>query len=101
MRIILVCSAGMSTSILVRKMRNAAEERGMEADVNAMPESELHAHAGNVDVVLIGPQVRYLEDQIKEKVKGYDVAVAVIDQMAYGMARGEKVLDQALELKSE
>lgn len=99
MKVILVCSAGMSTSILVQKMRNAAEERELEAEIDAMPESELHAHVANVDVVLIGPQVRYLEDQIKEKVKDYNVEVAVIDQMAYGMAKGDKVLEQALELK--
>ncbi|MDU1987505.1 MAG: PTS sugar transporter subunit IIB, partial [Enterococcus faecalis] len=28
----LVCSAGMSTSLLVTKMQKAAEDRGMEAD---------------------------------------------------------------------
>ena len=31
--IMLACSAGMSTSLLVTKMQKAAEEKGMEADI--------------------------------------------------------------------
>ena len=34
--IMLVCSAGMSTSLLVTKMQKAAEDRGMEADIFAV-----------------------------------------------------------------
>ncbi|MDU6233263.1 MAG: hypothetical protein E6615_06500 [Enterococcus faecalis] len=38
--IMLVCSAGMSTSLLVTKMQKAAEDRGMEADIFAVSASE-------------------------------------------------------------
>ena len=31
--IMLVCSAGMSTSLLVTKMQKAAEAKGMDADI--------------------------------------------------------------------
>ena len=34
--IILACAAGMSTSLLVKKMKNAAEEKGIEAHIEAM-----------------------------------------------------------------
>ena len=37
--IMLVCSAGMSTSLLVTKMQKAAEEKGMEADIFAVSAS--------------------------------------------------------------
>ncbi|MBR7797285.1 MAG: PTS sugar transporter subunit IIB [Bacillota bacterium] len=98
MKIILVCSAGMSTSMLVKKMKQAAEERNLDAEINAVAESQLKNELDNLDVVLIGPQVRYLEKKIKEQVEPHGIAVDVIDQMAYGMIQGDKVLDQAVEL---
>lgn len=38
--IMLVCSAGMSTSLLVSKMKAAADEKGVEADIFAISSSE-------------------------------------------------------------
>lgn len=64
MKIILVCSAGMSTSMLVNKMRKAAEDRGMDAEINAIAESQLKNNLEGLDVVLVGPQVRYLEKKL-------------------------------------
>ncbi|MFD1172442.1 PTS sugar transporter subunit IIB [Oceanobacillus sp. M65] len=98
MKIILVCSAGMSTSMLVKKMRSAAEDKGLEADIEALAESQLKNNLDNLDVVLIGPQVRYLEKKIKEQLEPKGIKVAIIDQMAYGMIRGDKVLEQAIAL---
>lgn len=94
MNILLVCSAGMSTSILVEKMRTEAVARGLDATIEAVPESRLKEHTA-MDVILIGPQVRYLENKIRTAV---NVPVAVIDNMAYGLMKGDQVLDQALSL---
>ena len=49
MNILLVCSAGMSTSILVEKMRKEAAARGLDASIDAIPESRLKEQS-NVDV---------------------------------------------------
>ena len=100
MKIILVCSAGMSTSMLVNKMRDEAKKRGLEAQIDAVPESQLKNSLDGLDVVLIGPQVRYLEKKIREFVEPQGVKVDIIDQMAYGLIKGDKVLDQAIELKN-
>ena len=99
MKIILVCSAGMSTSMLVKKMRQAAEAKGIDAQVDATAEAGLHNEFDTTDVILIGPQVRYLEKKIAEKSAPYQIPVAVIDSMAYGMMDGNKVLEQALDLQ--
>ncbi|NBJ68789.1 MULTISPECIES: PTS sugar transporter subunit IIB [Clostridia] len=98
MKIILVCSAGMSTSMLVKKMKETADSRNLEVDIRAIPETQLKNEIEDLDVVLIGPQVRYLEKKIKAQLEPKGVAVEVIDQMAYGMLQGDKVLDQALAL---
>lgn len=98
MKIRLVCSAGMSTSMLVKKMKEAAEAKNVDADIEAVAESQLKNHLEGLQVVLIGPQVRYLEGKIKENLEPQGVKVAIIDQMAYGMIQGDKVLQQALDL---
>lgn len=98
MKIILVCSAGMSTSMLVKKMLASAEERSIDVEIMAVGEAQLKNHLDNLDVVLIGPQVRYLEKKIKEQLEPKGIKVDVINPMAYGMIQGDKVLDQAMEL---
>jgi len=100
MKIILVCSAGMSTSMLVKKMIASAEERNINAEIMAVGESQLKNHLENLDVVLIGPQVRYLEKNIRGQVEPKGIKVDVINPMAYGMVQGDKVLDQAVALKN-
>lgn len=37
-RIVLCCSAGMSTSLVVTKMEKTAAERGLELNIYAIPE---------------------------------------------------------------
>ncbi|PXW88283.1 PTS system cellobiose-specific IIB component [Streptohalobacillus salinus] len=96
--IILVCSAGMSTSLLVERMKLEADKRALDASIEAMAESELKNHLDQLDVVLIGPQVRYLEKQVKKLVEPKGINAAVIDTMAYGRIQGDVVLDQALAL---
>lgn len=52
----LACAAGMSTSLLVTKMEKAADNRGLQADIFALPltEAEDYALSHPVDVVLLG-----------------------------------------------
>ena len=47
------------------------------------------------DVILVGPQIRYLLNNIKKEVNN-TVPVELIDMRIYGMMDGEKVLNQAL-----
>lgn len=94
--ILLVCSAGMSTSMMVKKMQEAAAEKGIEAEIWAVGDAEAVNHVEKMDVMLLGPQVRFLES--KMKVIAGDKPVAVIDMQAYGTMNGKKVLEQALKL---
>ncbi|HCM89429.1 MULTISPECIES: PTS sugar transporter subunit IIB [Vagococcus] len=101
--IMLVCSAGMSTSLLVTKMEKAAEERGLEADIFAVSASEADGHLEKqeVDVMLLGPQVRFMKAQFEEKLAGKNIPLEVINMSDYGMMNGENVLDAALKLMGE
>ena len=99
-RIMLVCAAGMSTSLLVTKMQAAAREaEGLEAEIFAVSATEADERLADtnapVDVLLLGPQVRYMQNEFETKLT---IPVAVIDMRDYGTMNGEAVLKTALEL---
>lgn len=98
--ILLACAAGMSTSLLVTKMQQAAEAKGIEAKIYAVSVAEVdkELEESKIDVVLLGPQVRYEEKNFKAKLEPYNIPLAVINMQDYGMMNGAKVLDTALEL---
>lgn len=95
--ILLACNAGMSTSLLVDKMKEAAEAMGMEAVVDAQSVEKIGDYYNDYDVLLIGPQIGYKLKQVKEEV-GEALPVGVIDMSAYGLMDGDKVVRQALSL---
>lgn len=96
--ITLICAAGMSTSMLMAKMQDSAKEQGIEAKIIAMSESKFEEYKEPTEVLLLGPQIAYMEDDIRELYEPKGIKVAVIDMMDYGTMNGEKVLKDALAL---
>jgi len=95
-KIRLFCAAGMSTSLLVTKMKKAAEEIGYECDIVAYSVAEVTEKGPEADIVLLGPQVRYELKNVQEKLPGQ--TVEVIDMMDYGMANGMNVIKHVKEV---
>ena len=99
-KIMLACSAGMSTSLLVTKMQDAAKEKGIEAEIWAISEVNLANEIDKCDVLLLGPQVRYILSKAKTLAEPHGIPVEVINMMDYGRCNGKAVLERALELKA-
>lgn len=93
----LICAAGMSTSLLVEKMKKSAIEKSLECDIKAYSVMDLENGIAGAEVILVGPQARFEIPTIEEKVEG-KIPVEVIDTFAYGTMNGAVVLDQALKL---
>ena len=98
MKIMLCCSAGMSTNLLVNKMTLSAKQRAIECEIEAIPEADINTRLKEADVFLLGPQVRYRLNSVKEDAKPLGIPVAVIDGVKYSRMDGRAVLDQAIEL---
>ena len=96
-KIMLVCSAGMSTSMLVKKMQDAAVSKEIEVEIFAVAEADARNHT-DVNVILLGPQVRFLLKKIQEMVANQSIPVQVIESVHYGTMNGEAVLNQAMTL---
>lgn len=97
--ILLACSAGMSTSMLVQRMQKEAEKQNLDVDISATSSDQVDYTLGqkDVDVIMIGPQVRYLEKDFKERYEP-EIPVTVINATDYGRMKGERVLKNALDI---
>ena len=96
--ILLACNAGLSTSMLVEKMRESAQKQNLDAEILAVSTNDIDDHVDHFEVVLLGPQVRFMKNQIQERVT---IPVDVIDGMDYGMLQGDNVLKQGISLLKE
>ncbi|MCL1950765.1 MAG: PTS sugar transporter subunit IIB [Turicibacter sp.] len=98
MKIKLFCSAGMSTSMLAKKMQDEATSRGLDCTVAAFSEATIDAETNDCDVALLGPQVRFLLSKAQGVCGPKNVPVDVIPMQDYGMMNGKNVLDKALAM---
>lgn len=98
MNILLCCAAGMSTSLLVQKMQKAAAEQGLECKIWAESVEVAKTQIDQADVILLGPQVRYLLSQMKKLGEEKGVPVDSINPVHYGLCNGSEVLKTALTL---
>lgn len=97
-KIMLACCAGMSTSVLVSKMKEYCQNNDVKAEIWAISEQDVQKEIEKCDVLLLGPQVRHLLSEIKAIADPKNVPVEVIDMMAYGTCNGKKVVAQAQQL---
>lgn len=90
-----VCN-GMSTSLLVNRMKETAETKEIEFQIEAHPVGQIEKYGEAADDILLGPQVRYELKNVKKMF--LDKPVEIINMQDYGTMNGAKVLDTALKL---
>ena len=95
MKILLVCQAGMSTSLLVQKMR---ENASSDIVIDATSVGEFNSKINDYDVILIGPQLLYRKAEYEKIAKDSGKPIAYIEPMMYGRLMGKEVLNKAIEL---
>lgn len=99
-KILLACNAGMSTSLLVTRMEEAAKKNNIDVKIAAVPITEAMTHFEGWDIVLLGPQVRHQLKQFETKVNG-QIPISVIEMRDYGLMNGDNVLNAALKVIDE
>lgn len=97
-RILLICAAGMSTSMLMKRMQEYADSIGDEAVIEAHGVDVLTDVIDNYDAILVAPQIRFKLNDVQSIAKQHGKQAAAIDPMLYGSMNGEKVYQQAVAL---
>jgi PTS system cellobiose-specific IIB component len=95
-KVLLICAMGMSTSVLTEKMNKYAKENGFDYSISAQG---LNANLSDcdADVVLIGPQIRFQEKNIKQRL-GNKIPVGAIEMADYGTMNVQAILKQVNKL---
>ncbi len=101
----LFCGAGMSTSLLARKMQDYANGKGIEVTVDARSVADIRGASTEqlreLDCALLGPQVAFERNLHEPKFKEAGVPFDVIPMQWYGMVRGDLVMQRALDMIAE
>lgn len=95
MKVLLICAAGMSTSLLTNSMKKNAAPNDV---VDALPVSELDRVVADYDVILLGPQISYKLHDVEKITKPLGKPAGVIDMRAYGTMDGKAAMAQAHKL---
>lgn len=95
MKILLICAGGFSTSILMNKVRKWAEAKGEEVTIDAKGKEAYESIWQDYDCILLGPQISYCMDQIKENVT---IPVATINSMDYAVGNVDNIMKLAHDI---
>lgn len=92
--ILLVCSAGITSAMLVRKMQDAAEANRLNYNITSANAVEVKLNINDVDVVLLSPQVKHLKESIEQLITS-DTKVIVLSPEMYAAMDGYAVIQLA------
>lgn len=96
-KILLTCSAGMSTSRLEANMNEYIKETNLNYEVKALAAIEAKrafVNGEKWDVVLLGPQVSYMKDEFTNIIG--DAVVNIIPAAIYAMVQGKETIELAM-----
>lgn len=98
--ILLICTAGITTGLLVKNMQRAVDEQGITVHIYSAPAiiAEQIIQNQTVDALLIGPQSKYEINRLKDFLNYKAVPYKLITPEDYELLDGEAVLADSLTL---
>lgn len=97
-KVLFLCAAGMSTTLLVNKTMEAVHKAGKEEELTFFANEVSNADESvlQADCVLLAPQVRFKMADLKKRFPG--LKIDLIPPQVYGMCNGPAIIKQAEEL---
>ena len=100
MKILLCCSGGLSTTMLMDSMKktvhNSQKLKDEDFTFKAIPTDLLETEVDDTDVLVLGPQVAHRLDAITPIINHKKIPYVIIDQETYGSMDGATALKMAL-----
>jgi len=102
---IIICSAGMSSSLMAKKATDFFEEKGFEIEVSAINSSEGNSviESAEYDLYLISPQTKMFFENFSKVAAKVNKKIALIPPQAYvpipmGVSKLSEVILKELEI---
>ena len=102
MKVLLVCSQGMSSAIAAKALQETAQKKGLEVTViecstQAFAEEIKNGYA----IGMVAPQIRHRFDVLKQQADAANVPCVLIKPQGYTPLGGSKLLAQIEEVLGE
>src|SRR5699024_6025460 len=96
--VFVACSAGVSPRMLIQMIKRVAEKQRMELSIESfsLSEAKTKAKKNEYDLLLLGPQVSFMKDEMEKVVDGR-CPVKPINQKDYGMMRADNILKDIIQ----
>ena len=101
MTITLACSLGMSTSLLVDKIREEAKSMELDVYVDAIPFDKVNLYAEKTDILLLGPQIRFMVKNLTEQYGNIIPVIEAMNMSDYALLNAKKILKESLDHYNE
>lgn len=95
MKVLLVCSQGMSSAIAAKALQDAAAKEGIDMKVNECSTQAFGEEIKNGYVIgLVAPQIRHRFDVLKQQADAAGIPCLLIQPQGYTPLGGPKLLAQ-------
>jgi PTS system cellobiose-specific IIB component len=99
LKVLFVCSGGMSSAIVVDALKKEAKKHGVDLEVKAIGSNEVELELQQGwDVCMVAPQIRHRFDQIKKQADVAGVPCGPIPPQAYTPLGGPALFKAFSEL---
>lgn len=99
MKVLFVCSLGMSSAVAVKALEKEAAIKGVEIEVKAVSTQQFEEEVKNgYDVAMVAPQIRHRFDTLNASAKEVGIPCAMITPQGYSPLGGPKLLAQIKEI---
>lgn len=94
-KVLMVCSGGMSSSIVVNAIKKEAEKENIEIHIKAVGTGEFGDEVKKGwDLALVAPQVRHRMSTFEEQANEAGVPIELIPPQGYSPLGGPKLIEQ-------
>lgn len=90
MHVLFCCNTGVSTSLLVAKLKAEIADRALDVTISAEPLSEAMSHIDTADCILLSPQVSFAQDNLAEATTK---PIATVDPDIFARADAPAMVD--------
>jgi len=93
--VLIICSGGMSSAIVVNAIKTEAAKENIEINIKSIGTGEFtNEIENNWDLVLVAPQIRHRFDNLKMEAKEKDIPIELILPQNYSPLGGENLMEQ-------
>lgn len=93
MKIMLTCMTGVSSANFAKRLEEAAQNLNMDYKVESTSVADLKNNLAGVDAILVGPQIKFKLNEIKDVVRGR-CPIVEIDTLDFNVLKCNKILEE-------